>query len=324
MLVRRSVVLVGRSLQQKNVVSAAASVAPRCCFNTAAEPKFMVRSDPRPSYENVKVPYLRDHVRQEIYARHVSDPEKWTLAALSQHYHTSLDRTKSVIVLMHRRYEMIRAKGFAVHIDKQHFTVTVEVPAPWRELYQKHLEDPTKDAEAVLQSHNEAVQEERLKLRINGEQAKQIIETVKDHERRSKNLDAHNAHMEEVLSLLAQRGVNTNFAETANDVVMKGGKKSLKDSYYPSLFGDEDLEAQREKLLKRIANETKARVEFNAEYFEEKFAPAAGNTLTKGEKKTSPETVSRWKMAFRDLSQIDTQAGQNDVTRTLIRSRRGE
>lgn len=296
---------------------------PMSFFSTAAEPKFMVRKDLSVDPRLVKVPYLRDTMKQEIYAKHIMNPEKWTLQALSQHFHTSIDRTKAVIVLMHKRYDMIRSKGFNVKIDENHHTISVEIPSSWKGLYEKYLEDPTQDIEKALQSYNESVTEEHRKLGINGEKAKEIIENIKDHERRTANLEFHNKHMEEVLNGLKASGVDAHtFQETANDVTMTGNRKSLKESYYPSLFGDDDFEETKKRLLKRIADETMARVDYNLEHYNEKYtSPATDNVDVK---KTSPENVSRWKLAFRDLAQVDTKAGQNDITTTTIRTRQGE
>ncbi len=292
-------------------------------LSTSAEPKFMVRKDLSVDPRLVKVPYLRDTVKQEMYAKHMIDPEKWNLSALSQHFHTSSDRTKAVIVLMHKRYELIRSKGFTVKIDENHSTISIDIPSAWKGLYEKFLEDPTQDADKALQSYNASVTEDNKKLSINGEKAKEIIENIKDHERRSANLDFHNQHMEEILNGLKSAGIDAhNFQETANDVSTSGKKKSLKESYYPTLFGDDDFDEVKTRLLKRIADETMARVEYNLEHYNEKYSASTDGNI--GVQKTSPDSNSRWKLAFRDLAKVDNKAGQNDVTATTIRTRQGK
>ena len=287
----------------------------------------MVRKDASVDPRAVKVPYLRDNVRQEMYARHILQPEEWSVSALSQRYRTSIDRTKAVIVLMHKRYEMMRSKGFNVKIEggngesvKPH--MVVEIPPVWKGLYEKYKEDPTKEAAQVLQAYNESIGDnEALKADMSAEKAKEIVETMKDHERRMHNLETHNNLMEDIVQKLRAKGIDSQrFQETANDVHLTGNKKSLKDSYYPSLFGDDNFEEMKASLAKRIAAETKAHIEHNVEYYNEKF-----NSNNSSDKKvTSPDNASRWKLAFRDLSKVDFQAGTLDTTTTMIRSRKGE
>ena len=87
-------------------------------YTPSAEPKYLVRKDSKGDPKALKVPYLRDSVREEMYARHMSDPQEWSFTRLSQAYRSSLMRTKAVVLLMHKRFNMMREKGLNVEIIK--------------------------------------------------------------------------------------------------------------------------------------------------------------------------------------------------------------
>eukprot|EP01040_Poterioochromonas_malhamensis_P004319 gene4319-4631_t len=108
------------------------------------QPELLDESDPDPDDEGaddeewvdpkmVKVPILFEEQRQEMYALHVSNPERWTLEAISQKFGSSLDRTRAVILLMQLRYDLMKEKGFAVTVhppkkpidDLQSFNIQV-------------------------------------------------------------------------------------------------------------------------------------------------------------------------------------------------------
>ncbi len=108
------------------------------------QPELLDETDPDPDDEGaddeewvdpkmVKVPILFEEQRQEMYALHVSNPERWTLEAISQKFGSSLDRTRAVILLMQLRYDLMKEKGFTVTVhppkksidDLQSFNIQV-------------------------------------------------------------------------------------------------------------------------------------------------------------------------------------------------------
>src|SRR5687767_14293387 len=47
--------------------------------------------------ENIKIPILKDEIRQEMFEKYMQDQEQWSFNNLSKQYGTSLIRTKAVI-----------------------------------------------------------------------------------------------------------------------------------------------------------------------------------------------------------------------------------
>lgn len=289
-------------------------------FYTPYEPKFLVRRDAKADPRMVKVPYLKDSVREEMYARHLSDPQEWTFDRLSQFYKSSLIRTKAVVLLMHKRFSIMKEKGFTVTIvngNKPHVEVTI--PDSWNGLYKAYEESEKKDVEAVLKSYNETCTDEK-RANMSNEEAATVIENLKDHYRRVNNAVTHQERMDNILKRFAKAGVNVSFRETDSRTHHPGGKPSLRDIYHPQLFNDEDFERGKKNLLKRIEVETRGQVEHNLQFYHDKFAsPAATGTSMK----TAPDApLSRWKLAFKDTSVGEHIPGR-PTTPTTVRTRSG-
>jgi hypothetical protein len=301
-----------------NNVVAANTIAVRIATRSfSAEPNYMVKTDEYADPKLVKVPYLRDELRQEIYSRHISNPTEWTVSRLSQHYNASLDRTKAVILLMHKRYEMMRAKGFEVTLKPSTSadsapSIVVEIPTLWTALYEKYKEDPTKEPSKVLSEYNESCALESARTSINAEECGKIIDNLKDHYRRLDNMKARAEKMARYLEKLKNKGVNVyNFQETATFVT--SGKGNFKENYYPEMISDEGFDEHKERLLKRISAETKAHVEFNLEHYVKKQETQTVSIPTQNA--NAPKANGRWKLAFKDLSKDDNS--------TVIRTRTG-
>jgi len=85
----------------------------RCEYHTSSlgglrkELPYMVSDDTADDPSDVKIPYLKDEKRQEMFSLHIDDPERWSIQKLSQHYGTSLERTSAVIFLMQSRHDLI-------------------------------------------------------------------------------------------------------------------------------------------------------------------------------------------------------------------------
>jgi large subunit ribosomal protein L23 len=77
---------------------------------------------------------------------------------------------------------------------------------------------------------------------------KKIIEKWETHQKRLDNVNQHEAYMKEKMEALADEGIDTSFQETPTDA-----KRSLEDSYYPELFGDEALEDEKKKSEDEMA-----------------------------------------------------------------------
>ena len=255
----------------------------------------MVDTEVTISPKQVKVPYLSENVRQEMYRRHKKSPDEWPLSRLAQHYGASLERTKAVLILMRKREELMASENL------------LDIPEVWHEIWKRHsapapaavtakatkaggkgkaaasapevpiagekskevaagdapegATPPAADAIADAPNSKEALAKEfGLKL----EEVGDIISRMSRHMHRQGNLDAHNKHMESIMERLSKAGVDISFRETGT--APKRG--SIQEDYYPTLFGDDEFETAKKELLDRIAAETKAEiVDFEASLF---------------------------------------------------------
>lgn len=107
------------------------------------EPEYGVTDNEEFNPAAVKISYLPDYVRQEMYKLYQSDPNVWTEKELSRKYGTSITRTRAVLLLMQRREELRnRLLG----------TTDGSVPEHWKVVYEKHCEDREKyTPEALFQ-----------------------------------------------------------------------------------------------------------------------------------------------------------------------------
>eukprot|EP01039_Chlorochromonas_danica_P016679 gene16679-19766_t len=65
------------------------------------EPEYVVDPDAFLDVEKVKVTYIRDVEKQQVYARFMSDPVKWDVKALADYYAMSEERAQAIVYLMH-------------------------------------------------------------------------------------------------------------------------------------------------------------------------------------------------------------------------------
>lgn len=280
------------------------------------EPQYMCDEEGLLQPQVIRIPYLRDTVRQEIYARYITDPEKWTFAALSAHYQASLDRVKAVVLLMHHRYEFMKNEmGFTVDIvsngENSIPKVVVTIPPLWRALHEKHLAAPEDPLTKLLADHNASVVAEEDKTSMNEEELKKILAKMADHDRRTENLKDYEEDMEEKLKRIEMSGVNTRFAE----VPAVPANYDFQSNYFPPLLGDEEFEEEKKILLKRVAEETSAIVRPNVHTYVQQHEDLKDVKITNMEaRKTEP---IRWKLAFREL----TPDGKKQPT--VIRTRTG-
>ena len=312
----------------------------------------MVDTDVDKDSSEVKVPYLAEKSKIEMYKRHKQDPVKWSISRLSQQYGATLDRTKAILFLMRKREEVMTKEK------------VLDIPAAWHEIYERYSAPPppaaaapkaAAAADASAKPESDAAAGEAAAPAAGAEGAPSaaaspdtsnskealaneyglsvtevgdIIDRMRRHTQRQKNVEANSEYQEEILGRLADSGVDISFRETAT----APRKISIKEDYYPTLFGDDGLEAAKKELLDRIAAETKAEIiDFQETLFAPSLAtvkdtedsdsasaqPALDATATPPNMAgVKTDHLSRWKIAFRDLSWRRTQP-------TLIRTRRG-
>ena len=297
------------------------------------------------SPRDVKVPYLSDNTRVEMYKRHKADPLQWSISKLSQHYGATLDRTKAVLFLMQKREELMIQEKVA------------DIPPMWHEIFQRFsapaaapaIAAPATGAAPVTPADADAAQTQvgaEGSLAAAGTEASppplasdskeslakefglsvsevgDIVARMQRHIHRQKNVDANTTYIEKIVKNFEQVGVDTSFRETAT----APKRASIKEDYYPTLFGDDGLDAAKKELLDRIAAETRAEiVDFQSTLFANSGAesPVSDTDMQLKNEAAPPnkagvktDSLSRWKIAFRDLSWRRTQP-------TMIRTRRG-
>ena len=259
------------------------------------EPSYLVDTEVRTvSPSEIKVPYLSEKLKQEMYGKYKQNPEEWSVMALSKAYGSSIERTKAVLLLLERRESFKKERGI------------LDMPSEWMEIHKKHEEyknapppvveaasKPASSAPSVEVTASEgnasgdgsvngegreggetATSEGEQKeeaapaapqtplQRVASEFGKSesavqdILDKVDEHVFRQGQVDAYEAHMERIAEKLSDRGVDTTFRETGGSA-----SRSVTDDYYPALFGDDDgFEKARVKLIADIEKETKATV----------------------------------------------------------------
>jgi hypothetical protein len=256
----------------------------------------MVSTEPTVDPRVIKVPILSDSTRSQIFAKFKQDPKEWTVAKLAQSFNCSAERIKAVIFLMQTREDMQKEAGVE------------SISQQWKDVYAKHVVDPSKPVPA------EALAEE---FSLPVEEVGNILKRLGAHYRRQKNAEDADTNRANILSRYAERGVDVRFRETST----APRKPGLTDNYFPELFGDDGYEAAKELLLRRVATETKASPAFGMEWFLSREKDAEGGkdeTMTAALRPTPVgnfNTPSRCKFALRDLS--------NPKARTSIRTRTG-
>lgn len=271
-----------------------------CMFlSSSKEPEYMVDTDTSIDPKLVKITYLPDSVRMEMWKNHKENPDEWSILKLSQHYGTSLDRTKAVLFLMKRREDFISVD---INILKKY--------EKSEEMWNKKLNEPEKYTHAVL------AEEYGLSVK----EVDEIMFTVKQRNSRQENLDFSITKTENYLKELETFGIKTSFQENQGN----SGQGKLSDTYFPELFGDDEYEEQKRRLLKRIKTETKSTLSDEMESFLNLDSTVVDPAAVTHPKEISQEkdidvTKSRWKYAYKDLSTFS----KLKSVPTMIRTRHG-
>lgn len=267
------------------------------------EPEWGVSDEPILDPKRVKVPYLREHQRQEIYTKYKNGA---TFKELSQEYHSNELRIKGVVYLMKNREEVMLKENVASIDEKQ------------TEIYTKSLE--AANTPEVLASAYEMPLEE----------IKTIIERVKKHTHRSENMKFMLEYYDEVMKEFQEMGADTKFQETPTAY-----QNSIESFYFPNLLGDSEIESEKKYFIKRLVEETKARLlphpglAFLKKHFGENASiDVDGNIsgidildLSRQKYNIAPNTEnleSRFKYALKDVSLPPS------LQKTVIRTRTGQ
>lgn len=237
----------------------------------------------------VKIPLLLEETKVEMYKKHKHDPINWSIDKLSNHYRTSLERTRAVIFLMQKRDEEI------AKITK--LPVGTDVPKEWLELYQYY------DSTIPSPSNDDLAK----KFSIDINKVPVILAAMVEHCRKLENVDAGDKFSRGILARLKEEGVDTNFRETATD----NSAKSI--PYFPELFGDdeEELQAAKKKLLQRVERETRASLKKPLDVDDLLVNSVQSSIAESFPQDITNNTINRWKFAYLDLSKVTDDKDKN-------------
>jgi len=263
--------------------------------------------------KTVKIPLLLEETKIEMYKKYKHDPINWSIQNLSNHYGTSIERTRAVLFLMQKRDEEI------AKITK--LPIGTEIPKEWLELYQFY--------DSTLPPPTNEFLSKKFKLDIN--QIPNILKAMTEHCNKLANVDTNDKFTRGILARLKEDGVDTNFRETVTETSAMG------KPYFPELFGDdeEELEAAKKRLLKRIEKETKASLKKPLDVDDLLKDSAESSVKESFPYERNIDNISRWKFAYLDLSKVIDEkelignsklkgnVNENKKLVTIVRTRKG-
>ena len=187
----------------------------------------------------------------------------------------------------------------------------LNAPDAWHHLYENYRRDPEIPIESLAEEFG-----------LQEDEASKILKTMKEHHHRKENMQDYNDYMDWSLDLLQLLGVNTSFTEYGYAKVP--GDNAYEDSYFPQMFGDNSLEAERERIRARLMAASKAEAAAEKPILFNKYESRVGywkkqNITDNGEMKGDSE-LTRWKFGFKELRKPEK---GEDKPPTLIRTRRG-
>lgn len=312
----------------------------------------------------VKFHALTDQAKMEMYVFHRSVPEENSYHAVAERFGLSKARAKAVLYLMELRDEKQKEllgddmglldgntaglKDWVGYVERYKEAVaasptteggeegeTVSNEAIVEEVSRDLDVDTALDAEAKSQEERRSEVEKLLDEMKSADRVSKDftladleskILKVEEHLARLGDVAAYEAKMAKIMGIAADAGYSTNFKEIEG----AKGSKSLEDTYFPDLFGDQGRGDVLERLKKRIEADTRASIEVDEDITSlcrtaQDPSPAPEQSpaetllgIVSGD--GSPQTVrdgitNRWKFAFRDLS--------NPKAPTIIRTRKG-
>eukprot|EP01038_Epipyxis_sp_PR26KG_P015150 gene15150-20407_t len=261
------------------------------------EPAFAVGTSEYVEPDEVKVPWINEETRKEMYNKYESDPVTWSIKNLALHYSASLVRVKAIVYLMEKRKKLMEQRGLPGGV----------IPNQWSNIYEKYTANPTTPLSEIAEYYELTVQE-----------VEKIIENISLHNLGLHNVNLYQTKMEERLEELKEEGVDIKHQETPNSVGI-ASFSTVEDNYHPPLFGDDDFEYEKKKLFDRLTKESKATLEKDVDYYvynyglndnnNSKIAPGetqqVPNQSSLGQVRSNssdPNKISRWKYAFKDMS----------------------
>lgn len=319
------------------------------------EPEYAVTDDEDFNPAHVKIAYLPDNIRIEMYNLHKSDMEKWDEVALSRKYAASITRVRAVLLLMQRREELRnRLLG----------TTDGSVPAHWKVVYARYCEDKEAntpealfqefcatnkpkpaakktegDAEAATvesaDSETESVAEKTEVVAASSSapsasfaahfptpaSIQDMIARYEEHLTRTADQECFDDSMEQQLEVLRGHGVDTTFKE-----LREGRDLNSITGYSPRLIGDDLNEYKKEmqRIKAKILSQTAAVPAKNSDdvdkellTFDDKLKYAPADVENRAQVKF--DHSSRWKFAYKDISEL-----QSKTQPTMIRTRTGK
>lgn len=276
------------------VVRKQAVLIPKCNFAFKYTPsEYLVDTESTVDPKEIKVPYMKEKHREEMWQLYKSNPEENTYSVLSQKYGSTLLRTKAILYLMQRREEVMNEIGASEHLTE------------WGPIWARHKEVPELSAEQLGEEFSKP-----------GAEIGQILKRMEKYTFVTENKNNMQVLIDEEIKELEDSDVDVRFRET--DIDSKA--VNLVDKYYPELFGDDDLEFAKKRLLRRIAKETKARVIPTVDEFLDDGVDTA-STSPQHNADAALTCESRFKIAFRDLSKGNKSFRENP---TMIRTRLGK
>jgi hypothetical protein len=117
---------------------------------------------------NIKLPFVREDMREDMWKLHKSDPARWTYQEISLRFKMSHARARAILWLMGQR-EAKMAKNKVLHLSDT-----------WKSIWKLHLENP--------QEHTPEKIAEALTVDI--EEVKTCIANIQEHHNRLENLSS--------------------------------------------------------------------------------------------------------------------------------------
>jgi len=142
----------------------------------------------------VKIPYLQDEVKQEMYAKYMEDQVKYSFKNLSKQYKTCMMRTKAVIYLMKKRNDMIsrdeailwKMSG-ADEEDRPTPTVSAKpdftVPPIFERFYAYYAAQSAEKPvlRAAITAYNETLDDDSTHIKLSDKEAQQMLQIIECH-----------------------------------------------------------------------------------------------------------------------------------------------
>ena len=294
-------------------------------YNNGEPEPLVVNDIYKMDYSELKIPFLTDARKQEIYQLHKSNPIEWDVNALSVKYWANKSRIEAVLLLMAEREKVKENewkkieqlatkdecesiyKGFLDLYNPEKKRLNEERPKS------KQKEDTRppllpEHAPLIEKLQEEKFHDKTLKVLT------RIIDHMHKDATRMANVAAHEKAVIDVLQEMQKGGVKQalNFQESPYSGQDNSGNhgSSFEDRYFPELFGDEQYEQKMADLMLKLTRDTKSRPTENMERYLKRFELKKElegklydkNNYVDTNRPSDPKKYSRWKWAFRDLS----------------------